>query len=194
VLHRWEGLKQQALWNEYVDRYHYLGHRLVVGPRIRYFVEVRGQPVACLAFGGAAWKVEPRDRWIGWTHEQRERSLLYIINNVRFLILPWFRVKNLASHILSLAARRVPDDWEERYGYRPVLMETFVQADRHVGTCYKAANWILVGETKGRGKMDRENRPRLPKKLVYVYPLTRDFRARLTASVQGQPVSSLPIP
>ena len=170
-----------ALWNEFVERYHYLGRRLLVGPQMKYLVEVRGQPIACLGFGGAAWKVEARDRWIGWTPAQREKNLRYIINNVRFLILPWVQVKNLASRLLSLAVRRVPDDWERRYAYRPVLIETFVETARHRGTCYQAANWVCAGETKGRGKMDRYNLALLPRKVTYLYPLRADLRACLTA-------------
>jgi hypothetical protein len=177
------GIKSEdALWNEFVERYHYLKFGTVVGPQIKYFVEVRGEPVACLSFGGAAWKVEPRDRWIGWTVEQRKRNLRYVVNNTRYLVLPWARVKNLASRILSLAAKRLPQDWQQLYGYRPCLLETFVHTERHAGTCYKAANWILVGATKGRGKMDRRNEAKLPKKAMYVYPLVPDARVLLTRS------------
>jgi len=143
---------RERLWNEFVARYHYLGRGVVVGPQIKYLVEVSGQSVACLGFASAAWKVAPRDRWIGWTPNEREQNLRYVLNNVRFLILPWVRVQNLASRLLSLAVRRVADDWARHYAYRPVLLETFVQTDRHRGTCYQAANWILAGETKGRGR------------------------------------------
>jgi hypothetical protein len=168
------------LWNEFVERYHYLKFGVVVGPHVKYLVEVRGEPVACLAFGGAAWKVEPRDRWIGWTADERERNLRYVVNNTRFLVLPWVQVKNLASRLLALAARRLPVDWQRLYGYRPSLLETFVHTDRHKGVCYKAANWIFVGETKGRGRMDRHFEAKLPRKAMFVYPLTPDARATLT--------------
>lgn len=172
--------KDGALWNEFVERYHYLKFGVVVGPHIKYLVEVRGEPVACLAFGGAAWKVEPRDRWIGWTADQRERNLRYVVNNTRFLVLPWVQVKNLASRLLALAARRLTEDWQRIYGYRPCLIETFVHTDRHKGICYKAANWIFVGETKGRGKMDSHRQAKLLRKTMFVYPLTSDTRAVLT--------------
>lgn len=176
-----------TLWNEFIERYHYLKFGVVVGPHIKYLVEVRGEPVACLAFGGAAWKVEPRDRWIGWTVDERERNLRFVVNNTRFLVLPWVHVKNLASRLLALAARRLPGDWQRRYGYRPCLLETFVRADRHKGVCYKAANWIVVGETKGRGKMDRHCEAKLPRKTMFVYPLASDARELLRRT---QPVLS----
>jgi hypothetical protein len=169
-----------GLWNEFVERYHYLKFGIVVGPQVKYFVELHGEPIACLSFGGAAWKVEARDRWIGWSSDQRKEHLRYVVNNVRFLVLPWVRVKNLASRILSLATRRLVDDWQRLYGYRPYLLETFVHADRHAGTCYKAANWILVGETKGRGRMDRRKEAKLPRKMMFVLPLVKDARERLT--------------
>jgi hypothetical protein len=172
---------EEKLWNEFVERYHYLKFGVVVGPQLKYFVQVRGEFVACMSFGGAAWKVDPRDRWIGWTTEQRKRNLRYVVNNTRFLIFPWIEVKNLASRLLSLAARRLPEDWQRLYGYKPCLLETFVNINRHPGTCYKAANWALVGETKGRGRMDRLAEANLPKKAMYVYPLVRDARNVLTA-------------
>ena len=145
----------ELLWNEYVERYHYLGFGVPVGPHIKYLVHFGGEPVACIAFSGAAWKIAPRDSWIGWCPAVRERNLRLIVNNSRFLILPWIRVDNLASRILALALRRLPDDWHKLYAYRPVLVETFVHADRHRGTCYVAAGWTCIGVTKGRGKMDR---------------------------------------
>jgi hypothetical protein len=169
-----------TLWNELVERHHYLRFGVAVGPHIKYLVLVRGEPVACLAFGGAAWKVGPRDRWIGWTAEERQRNLHHVVNNTRFLVLPWVQVKNLASRLLALATRRLPDDWQERYGYRPCLIETFVHADRHKGVCYKAANWISVGETAGRGKMDRYHQSNVPRKTMFLYPLVSDARRILT--------------
>jgi Druantia protein DruA len=159
------------LWNEYVERYHYLGYGVPVGPNIKYFVHWRGELVACMAFSGAAWKVAVRDRWIGWSHEQREQRLHLIVNNTRFLILPWIQVKNLASRLLGLAARRLPHDWLRKYSYHPVLLETFVHVDRHAGTCYRAANWQCLGQTDGRGRMDRRKQRALPHKSIFVYPL-----------------------
>lgn len=165
------GKKQRRLWCEYVERYHYLGYGVPVGPNIKYFVHVRGELIACMAFSGAAWKVGVRDRWIGWSHEQREQRLHLIVNNTRFLILPWVQVKNLASRLLGLAARRLPEDWLREYSYRPVLFETFVHVDRHAGTCYRAANWQCLGQTDGRGRMDRRKQRALPQKSIFVYPL-----------------------
>jgi len=172
-----------ALWNELVDRHHYLRHRVPVGARLRYFVRSphRGEPIlACLQWSSPAWKMGARDHWIGWTPKQRTRNLQRIVNNSRFLILPWVRVAGLASKILAHGARQLPDDWERHYGYRPLLLETLVDARRFPGTCYKAANWILLGETRGRGRMDRHHQAHgAAPKLVYVYPLIPDAQHRL---------------
>lgn len=167
------------LWNEYIDRYHYLGYQPLPGAQLRYFACAGGSVLALLGFGAAAWKTAPRDRFIGWNTEQRERHLHLVVNNARFLILPWIRSRNLASRLLAMATRRLPDDWHERYGYRPVLAETFVETPRFHGTCYKAANWIPLGETQGRGKLDVDHSAPLPKKSVWVLPLTHDFRRTL---------------
>lgn len=172
---------EESFWNEFVERYHYLRYGVPVGPQIKYFVRFREQPIACLAFGGAAWKVAPRDRWIGWLPTQREANLRFIVNNTRFLIFPWVRVNNLASRLLSLATKRLPHDWNRLYAYRPLLVETFVHADRHAGTCYQAANWLCLGTTQGRGKNDPNKTACLPKKLVFVWPLARDVPRTLTA-------------
>lgn len=175
--------EKRDLWYEYVDRYHYLGYQLPFGAQLRYFIEgTKGtnKILGCLQFSSPAWKMRPRDRWIGWNDEQRERNLQRIINNSRFLILPWVNVKNLASSVLALASRVVPGDWERCYGYRPVLLETLVDKRRFKGTCYKAANWIYAGTTTGRGRMDRynERKGQSPKE-IYVYPLMRRFRKEL---------------
>ena len=169
------GRKERPLWSEYVERYHYLGYGVPVGPNIKYFVHVRGELIACMAFSGAAWKVGVRDRWIGWSHEQREQRLHLIVNNTRFLILPWVQVKNLASRLLGLAARRLAEDWSRKNSYRPALFETFVHVDRHSGTCYLAANWQCLGRTDGRGRMDRRKQRALPQKSIFVYPLQADI-------------------
>jgi len=174
--------EQRQLWYEYVDRYHYLGYRLPFGAQLRYFIESGGTDdiLGCFQFSSPAWKMAPRDRWIGWADDQRKVNLQKIINNSRFLILPWVKVKNLASTALSLAVKRVPEDWENTYGYRPVLMETLVDRKRFKGTCYKAANWIHVGKTTGRGRMDREHtRDGAAVKEIYVYPLISRFRQEL---------------
>ncbi|HEY6340278.1 MAG TPA: Druantia anti-phage system protein DruA, partial [Bryobacteraceae bacterium] len=127
-----------------------------------------------------AWKMQARDTWIGWNDEQRRCNLQRIVNNGRFLILPWVQVKGLASKILALSARRLPRDWEAHYGYRPLLLETLVASDRFRGTCYRAANWTCVGQTTGRGRMDQEHKAHgCAVKDIYVYPLVRDVRNRL---------------
>lgn len=178
--------EQRDLWYEYIDRYHYLGYQLPFGAQLRYFVETGGKErtiLGCLQFSSPAWKMHPRDRWIGWSEAQRRRHLQKIINNSRFLILPWVQIKYLASFILGMVVRRIGEDWESQYGYRPVLLETLVDCRRFQGTCYKAANWVYVGTTTGRGRMDRENRRHgLAPKAIYLYPLTRRFREELLAS------------
>ena len=170
---------QSHLWNEYIDRYHYLGYQPLPGAQRRYLARANGQTLALLGFGAAAWKTAPRDRFIGWTPQQRERGLQFVVNNARFLILPWVHCPNLASRLLSMATRRLPDDWQQVYGYRPVLLETFVESPRFCGTCYKAANWTYLGLTKGRGKLDVHCTAQLPKKAIWVRCLAKDFRRRL---------------
>jgi hypothetical protein len=164
------------LWNEYVARYHYLGYEPLPGAQLRYFARAGGRILALLGFGAAAWKTAPRDHFIGWSDQQRQSRLHLLVNNARFLILPWVHSRNLASRLLAMAARRLADDWQQHYGYRPVLLETFVETPRFRGTCYKAANWIYLGETQGRGKLDVGHTARLPKKSVWVHPLVLDFR------------------
>ena len=171
--------KNSSLWNEYIHRYHYLGYTRLPGAQLRYFVTVNEQPLALLGFGACAWQVEPRDSFIGWDHEQRQKGLPLIVNNARFLILPWVQSKNLASKILGMVARQLPIDWQARYNIRPVLMETFVETQRFAGTCYRAANWQLVGKTKGRGKLGPSGIQSVPIKDIFLYPLARNFRALL---------------
>lgn len=170
---------QSHQWNEYIDRYHYLGYQPLPGAQLRYVARANDRILALLGFGAAAWKTAPRDRFIGWTVEQRKRWLHLVINNARFLILPWVHCQNLASRLLSMTARRLADDWQERYGYRPVLVETFVETPRFRGTCYKAANWTYLGNTQGRGKLDVQHQAQLPRKTIWVYPLAKDFRRQL---------------
>jgi hypothetical protein len=171
--------KASGLWNEYIDRYHYLGYTKLPGAQLRYFATFEGQEIALFGFGAAAWKVQARDRFIGWTPEQRQQKLHLIVNNARFLILPWVRSRNLASRLLSIVSKRLPEDWDYRYQYRPVLLETFVECGRFHGTSYKASNWILVGQTKGRGKKDVYNEYNLPQKDIWLCPLTKDFKSIL---------------
>jgi hypothetical protein len=170
------GLK---LWNEFIDRYHYLGYTPLAGAQIRYFVKEHDEPLALLGFSAAAWKTAPRDAFIGWDAESRKQNLHLVVQNSRFLLLPWVQSKNLASRILSIAAKRLPHDWQSRYGYHPVLLETFVEKARFEGTCYKAANWTYLGDTQGRGKLDIHHERKKPVKAVWVYPLTGSFRRHL---------------
>jgi len=173
--------KNSGLWNEYIDRYHYLGYKPLPGAQLRYFAYAGERLVGLFGFGASAWKTGPRDDFIGWSREQRRANLRYVVNNARFLLLPWIRVHNLASKLLSLAARRIGDDWEARYHYRPVLLETFVDDTRFRGTCYRAANWSCVGRTQGRGKLGDHRLGQVPVKQVWVYPLRKDFRKWLCA-------------
>jgi hypothetical protein len=168
--------KDASLWNEYIDRYHYLGHKTLPGEQLRYFVYADNTIIALLGFGAAAWKTAPRDKFIGWSCEQRKNNLHLIVNNARFLILPWINSKNLASKILGMASRRIPHDWQQKYKYKPVLLETFVEIPRFTGHCYKTANWVNVGRTKGRGRSDRFNKANLAKKDIWLYPLHRSYK------------------
>ena len=169
------------LWNELIERYHYLGYAPLPGAQMRYLVySAKSQLLAALGFGAAAWKVAPRDRFIQWSPDTRTQNLHLIVNNARFLILPWITSKNLASKILGAIAKQLPKDWQERYAYTPVLLETFVEQERFHGTCYRAANWRHVGQTQGRGKLDRHHRHAKPIKDIFVYALDKNFRQILT--------------
>lgn len=167
-----------------MDRYHYLPFSVQKGAQQRYLIQSSAGCVGAISFASPAWKTRDRDIWIGWDQETRAKNLQYVVNNTRFLILPWVTSKNLASKILGLCARQVPQDWEARYGYRPVLFETFVEQQRFAGTCYKAANWIRVGQTTGRGKWEQKGdtkvRAPIPIKDILVYPLQSDYRQVLT--------------
>jgi len=182
LLYRVRNYAQRRLWYEYMDRYHYLGYQIPFGAQLRYFIQsgVDKTRLGCLQFSSPAWRMAARDHWIGWNDEQRRTNLQKIISNSRFLIFPWVRVKNLASSVLSLAVKKVPNDWIDSYGRRPVLMETLVDSKRYNGTCYQAANWVHVGETTGRGRMDRQNkRAGMAVKDIYLYPLLKNFRQEL---------------
>ena len=170
------------LWNEFMDRYHYLDYSVLKGAQLRYFVHSSQGTVGAMGFSSPAWTTKARDKWIGWDQDTKNKNLQYIVNNSRFLIFPWVKSKNLASKILGLCARQIPKDWEKKYGYRPVLFETFVEKERFEGTCYKAANWIQVGETKGMGKWEKKDKPKkhLPIKSIFLYPLQKNFRKILT--------------
>lgn len=178
-LDRVHSREESAYWNTLIDEYHYLGYKPLPGAQARYLIRWDGGDLGAIGFSAAAWKVGVRDRWIGWEALSREKGLRLIVNNARFLLLPNIRVKNLASRVLSLSARRVREDFSETYNYEPVLLETFVEKGRYSGVCYRAANWHYLGDTTGRGKLDRYHRQSVPVKAVFVYPLVRNARQRL---------------
>ncbi len=169
-----------GLWNEYVYRYHYLGYKSCFGLHQKYFIELgTHEAVGCLLYTVAAWALGCRDKWIGWTSQERYRNLNKIINNSRFLIFPWVKIKNLASKALSLGSKRIVLDWQERFGYKPVLIETFVDITKYSGTSYRAAGWKCLGITKGRGRPDRLGKRRSSVKDVYITILDANFRKEL---------------
>ncbi|MGC8529969.1 MAG: DUF4338 domain-containing protein [Leptospirillia bacterium] len=167
---------ESEIWNDFIERYHYLGYTVLPGAQIRYIAWVGDKPLACLSFSASAWKTAPRDKWIGWSPEVQKKNLPLVVNNSRYLILPWIQSKNLASKLLGMAARRIEGDWLARYHFAPVLLETFVDSEQFAGTCYRAANWIYVGQTQGRGKKDVKKDYPLPVKDIWLYPLRKDFR------------------
>ena len=178
-----ETADQRLLFRELVGRHHYLGHAVPFGAHLRYLVYASRPDwavVGCVQFSSPAWRMAVRDTWIGWDDVTRQRNLQRVVNNSRFLILPWVRVKNLASNVLSLATKRLVVDWPRRYGVEVLLVETLVDPSRYRGHCYLAANWIRLGETTGRGRMDREHlRHGASTKTVLVYPLVKDAARRL---------------
>lgn len=181
------------LWNALMGRYHYLGCGPLCGAQMRYLIKSPSYGwLGGLSFSGAAWRVEARDRWIGWSDAARKKHLGKVVCNSRFLILPEVKVPNLASHVLSLSAKRLSGDWFERYGFEPVLLETFVERDRFVGTCYRAANWEHVGSTCGRGRQDRERMNSVPVKDVYLLPLRKNARQVLCCEPMSSVVHSEP--
>lgn len=181
TLRRVQAQDERLLWRELVGRHHPLGHAVPFGAHLRYLIDVAHptlQVVGCVQVSSPAWRMAPRDGWIGWTDARRRDALQQVVNNSRFLVLPWVEVRCLASAVLAKLAREVPRDWEAAYGIRPLLLETLVDASRE-GTCYRAANWIELDPTQGRGRMDRDRtRERVPKR-IFVYPLARDARERL---------------
>jgi hypothetical protein len=177
------------LWNEYVARYHPLGYKQAFGNRLRYFIRSRSQPLGCLFMGGAAKAIAGRDRWIGWSDRARLRNLPWVINNTRFLIFPWVHIPHLASHVLGHLARRVVADWQRQWGFSPLLMETFVDPRHFAGTCYRAAGWVELGQTSGRGLVRPGKTYHTAAKLIFVKPLHRHCRRLLcTATLQGRAV------
>lgn len=183
---RVEGAAEHARWRELMGRHHYLGHRTAYGASLRYLIEAGSGPeriLGCLQFSSPGWRMSARDAWIGWSDHTRGRHLPRLINNSRFLILPWVQVPHLASHALALALRRVTVDWEASYGLRPWLAETLVDPQRFAGTCYRAANWIDVGLTTGRGRQDRDHsRHEAATKRIFLYPLRRNAQHALASA------------
>jgi hypothetical protein len=171
--------KLEPLYNSLIHQHHYLGYRQIVGNHLKYIAYIGDRPVACLGWGSAAWKVKSRDDFIGWNLVTRRDNLHFVANNTRFLILPWVSVKCLASKILALNAKRISDDWLQTYNYPLYLLETFVEKNRFKGTCYKAANWIQLGQTKGIAKSGHDHLVHGNIKDVLVYPLGKDFRKKL---------------
>jgi hypothetical protein len=187
------GSGEEARVHEHLRRYHYLGLR-VVGENLKYLIQsAAGEDLACLLFGAAAWQNGARDRFIGWNPAQRARALGGVVNNTRFLILPWVKVPSLASHLLSRVARRLRRDWQGKYRHPVWLVETFVDRERFAGTAYRAANWQHLGQTQGRGRQGPDPRVRSTSlKEVFVCPLHRDFRQRLQAA-GGVAVGAAPL-
>lgn len=175
------------LWKQLIAAHHYLGYRPACGAQQRYLVHCTQGVLGALSFSAAAWRLAARDQWIGWSEAARRAHLHQVVANDRLLILPSVRVKNLASRVLALAAARLPEDWQGRYGYRPLLLETFVQCDRFAGTCYRAANWMAVGPTAGRSRQDRQHQAAVPRKTVFLYPLAADARRRLSVEPATMP-------
>lgn len=194
-LKRIEQPAEQHSWRELVERYHYPGYRTAYGVSLRYLIEALSpQPsiLGCLQFSSPAWRIKARDRWIGWNDANRKQHLPRLINSSRFLILPWAHIPNLASHVLALSLHAVVEDWERYYGLRPRLAETLVDSSRFTGHCYRAANWIGIGLTTGRGRQDRQHqRQGLAPKRVLLYPLhsnslqylLSDFKMRIAAGL-----------
>jgi hypothetical protein len=168
------------LFKYLISAYHYLGWSRTVGENLKYLIfDKNSRVLGCVMFGAAAWRIAPRDDFIGWANRVREKNLSYIVNNNRFLILPFVKVKHLASHVLGQISRRICQDWMNKYHHPVYLLETFVDNEKFKGTCYRAANWTYVGNTKGRGKLDRKNLFSLSVKSIYLYPLSKTFRRDL---------------
>lgn len=176
-------IEKESLWEEYIERYHELKYGSPFGDRLKYFIQISGekpQYAGCIMFSASSWALKERDKWIGWAKQDRMSKLYLVLNNTRFLIFPWIKVRNLASWSLAEASRTIRKDWWKKYRYEPVLLETFVDAQKYTGACYKAANWIYLGNTKGRGRQDRYGKYLSSPKKIYMYPLVKDFRDYLT--------------
>lgn len=182
-----QGKDQTRLWNEYVDRYHSLGYRQPMGCSVRYFIHSPAGLLGCVWMAGAAKAIQARDQWIGWNKQRRQENLPWVINNTRLLIFPWVQIGQLGSHVLGQLARGVREDWQERWGYGPLLMETFVDPGKFLGTCYRCAGWIELGMTTGRGLQRAGCVYQSTPKRIYVKALTEDFGERLCGGpLQGR--------
>ena len=171
---------EEKLCNHLIEKYHYLGYTRPVGEHLKYIAYTNNEiPIAVLIWSSAPWYIGVRDRFIGWSSEKRIKNLYLISNNTRFLILPWVKIPHLASHLLALSRKRVPTDFQKIYNHPVYLIETFVDTEKFLGTCYIADNWIYLGTTTGRGKLSKSKKPVLSKKKVFVYPLDKDFKLKL---------------
>ena len=180
VFQQVRGTPQERLFGALMQAHHYLGYTQPVGEHLKYLVWFKDRPIACFAWSSAPRHLGPRDRFIGWSAEARRKNIRYLAYNTRFLILPWVEVANLASHLLGRMAKQVAEDWERVYAHPVVYLESFVDPGRYSGTCYRAANWLFLGRTTGRGKDARSKRPNRPRKEVLGYPLIRGFRQVLS--------------
>jgi hypothetical protein len=169
---------QQAVWRSLVKSYHYQGYKRMVGHSLKYTAYVKGTPIACLGWGSAAWSIFARDSYIGWDKDTKNKNLIHIANNIRFLILPGIDIKYLASHLLAKNIKRIASDWKDKYGVPLYLLETFVEK-RFSGTSYRAANWTYLGPTRGYSKKGACHLQHKNIKDIYVYPLVKDFRKKL---------------
>ena len=178
--------KERHLWNEYIERYHPLKYKHPFGYAIRYFIRANNQILGCIMLSGAARAIAPRDHWIGWKPEQRKANLSWVVNNSRYLIFPWVKIPHLASHVLGKLARRVATDWEERWGFRPLLLETFVDPIYFSGICYQAAGWELLGKTSGRGLAQPGITYTSSPKLIYIKSLSKQCQPLLCSPLKGR--------
>ena len=181
TIHQVRRTAQERLFNGLLERYHCLGYTRAVGEHLKYLIHAQDRPVACMAWSSGPWHMGPRDRFIGWTPAVRRAHLHLLAYNTRFLILPWVKVPHLASHMLGRIARRISADWQQLYGHPVHYLETFVDRERFKGTCYRAANWVHLGQTTGRGIKEKTRKVTRSLKDVLGYPLSGDFRARLCA-------------
>jgi hypothetical protein len=170
---------EEKLFNSFIETHHYLGYTQPVGEHLKYLIYAQGTPVACMAWSSAPRHIGVRDRYIGWSQATRRRNIHLLAYNSRYLILPWVKVRYLASHLLAEVAKRISADWQVLYHHPIHFLETFVDTERFRGTCYRAGNWVYLGNTTGRGKDDQTHRPNRSLKEVWGYPLVRDFRERL---------------